>query len=95
MSKQVANFLEAQPVAVQERIDMVLTVLSAEGPSLGRPLADSIAGSRSIKIAATIIPIWYASNIIRGYAASRRRQNNFACIAAPSRGYACISATDG
>jgi hypothetical protein len=46
MSEQVADFLEAQPVAVQERIDMVLTVLSAEGPSLGRPLADSIAGSR-------------------------------------------------
>jgi hypothetical protein len=46
MSEQVANFLEAQPVAVQERIDMVLTVLSAEGPNLGRPLADSIAGSR-------------------------------------------------
>jgi hypothetical protein len=46
MSEQVGHFLEAQPVAVQERIDMVLTVLSAEGPSLGRPLADSIAGSR-------------------------------------------------
>jgi hypothetical protein len=46
MSEQVANFLEAQPVEVQERIDMVLQVLSAEGPSLGRPLADSIVGSR-------------------------------------------------
>jgi hypothetical protein len=46
MSEQVTNFLEAQPVEVQERIDMVLKVLSAEGPSLGRPLADSIAGSR-------------------------------------------------
>jgi len=46
MSEQVAEFLEAQPLEVQERIDMVLTVLSAEGPSLGRPLADSIANSK-------------------------------------------------
>jgi hypothetical protein len=46
MSEQVAEFLEAQPLEVQERIDMVLTVLSAEGPSLGRPLADSISNSK-------------------------------------------------
>jgi hypothetical protein len=46
MSEQVAEFLEAQPLEVQERIDMVLTVLSAEGPSLGRPLADSIGNSK-------------------------------------------------
>lgn len=46
MSEQVAEFLKSQPLEVQERIDMVLTVLSAEGPSLGRPLADSIANSK-------------------------------------------------
>lgn len=46
MSEQVAEFLEAQPIEVQERIDMVLTVLSTEGPNLGRPLADSIANSK-------------------------------------------------
>ena len=46
MSEQVAEFLESQPLEVQERIDMVLTVLSAEGPGLGRPLADSIANSK-------------------------------------------------
>jgi hypothetical protein len=45
MSEQVAEFLDSQPIEVRERIDMVLTVLSAEGPGLGRPLADSIANS--------------------------------------------------
>ena len=46
MSEQVAEFLEAQPIEVKERIDMVLTVLGSEGPNLGRPLADSIANSK-------------------------------------------------
>ena len=46
MSEQVAEFLEAQPIELKERIDMVLTVLVSEGPNLGRPLADSIANSK-------------------------------------------------
>ena len=46
MSEQVAEFLEAQPIEVKERIDMVLAVLVSEGPNLGRPLADSIANSK-------------------------------------------------
>jgi hypothetical protein len=46
MSEQVAEFLDAQPLEVKERIDMVLTVLGSEGPNLGRPLADSIANSK-------------------------------------------------
>lgn len=46
ISQQVQVWLESEPVAVRERVDMVLTVLSAHGPALGRPLVDSIAGSR-------------------------------------------------
>jgi hypothetical protein len=37
--------LESEPVAIRERVDVVLTVLAAHGPNLGRPLVDSISGS--------------------------------------------------
>lgn len=46
ISQQVQVWLESVPVAARERVDVVLTVLSAHGPALGRPLVDSIAGSR-------------------------------------------------
>jgi hypothetical protein len=45
MSHEVEAWLDSEPVAVRERVDMVLTVLRAQGPGLGRPLVDSISGS--------------------------------------------------
>jgi hypothetical protein len=37
ISQQVQVWLESEPVAVRERVDMVLTVLSAHGPALVGP----------------------------------------------------------
>ena len=45
MSHEVEAWLDSEPVAVRERVDMVLTVLREQGPGLGRPLVDSISGS--------------------------------------------------
>ncbi len=45
MSPEVETWLDSEPVAVRERVDMVLTVLREQGPGLGRPLVDSISGS--------------------------------------------------
>ena len=45
LSHQVLAWLESEPVAIRERVDVVLTVLAAHGPNLGRPLVDSISGS--------------------------------------------------
>jgi len=42
----VADWLEAQDQAIQKRVIAAATVLSQDGPQLGRPLVDSIAGSR-------------------------------------------------
>lgn len=46
MSHQVLAWLESEPVDIRKRVDMVLVVLCDLGPNLGRPLVDSITGSR-------------------------------------------------
>jgi hypothetical protein len=45
LSHQVLAWLEAEPVSIRERVDVVLSVLAAHGPNLGRPLVDSVSGS--------------------------------------------------
>jgi len=42
----IAEWLEAQDLTVQRRVLAAATVLSQDGPQLGRPLVDSIEGSR-------------------------------------------------
>lgn len=46
MSDQVIDWLDLQPLETRERVKMTLNILAREGPSLGRPLVDSMAGSR-------------------------------------------------
>ena len=46
LSHQVLDWLESEPVSIRERVDVVLSVLAAHGPNLGRPLVDSVSGSR-------------------------------------------------
>ena len=45
LSHPVLAWLDSEPVAIKERVDVVLTVLAAHGPNLGRPIVDSISGS--------------------------------------------------
>lgn len=45
MSDQVVSWLDSQPAFTRERVTMALVVLANEGPNLGRPLVDSVAGS--------------------------------------------------
>lgn len=42
----IVDWLEAQDSKVQQRVIAAATVLSQDGPQLGRPLVDSIEGSR-------------------------------------------------
>ena len=44
--KLIAEWLEAQDSTVRRRVLAAATVLSQDGPQLGRPLVDSIEGSR-------------------------------------------------
>ena len=45
-SDQVVDWLENQTIETRRRVDAVLVLLSQDGPSLSRPLADSVSGSR-------------------------------------------------
>ncbi|HWD63418.1 MAG TPA: type II toxin-antitoxin system RelE/ParE family toxin [Humibacter sp.] len=42
----IADWLEAQDPKVQRRVIAAATVLAQDGPQLGRPLVDSVEGSR-------------------------------------------------
>jgi hypothetical protein len=46
MSEQVTQWLESQPWAIRNKVDALVSLLSANGPQQGRPIVDSISGSR-------------------------------------------------